>query len=949
MPFLVALSTLVVLTLSVSLVGAKGVYYRSHQFNKAGSNPHHAQGNPASRHKNHCAYVVEKTVSYAMQEGSAPFVKAEYNKCSWGQKCPSLVYRLMYKPIYKVGQKTLTELEWRCCPGYSGYGCMEGPPAYHHPMRAMPPFKGQQHKGPQFKRPPSKGPEHHSPLFKGPIVKGPQHHNPQFKGPPFNGPQNHGSEFKGPSLKGPQHKGPPMHPGMKAHPWSQHKGPPTNTKTYPMRHFGPPRTLPYPQTSFEPYPSEPEPMPDHQEQPGLMHHPEGGEQEEMDHEHEPALEETAPSPGNDEIEGEPLDSETEERLERMEEDVRRLNQGLETLRGTIDGLEDGLRASLREDANRMLSALLSTTPGPIPAPATAFSSHLAVGFGDIPGGDPEGEGLDGKHVFPGLGDLTGRVEELRVELQAKAAELEELRGAVMGHDGALKRLSVGDPAGLTGAQDRHTQKATEVLIEAKLGSARTEILGGFEKRVVNAEGRCEEQAGEVRRQCQKEQEERQDQLEQTLEGSATGLRRELGNLEAQIHNLNPTEGSGSRLTSLAERVHLLEQSMAGLNQSQSHLRVEMGGHKDHVEGLLEGRLGYVEALLNLTGKEKVGEAGGSARRSLEARLEGKLKALEGRLMTAVEELGNGTAPTALEGHVVPTLETEFETLRGRLEMDLERVQKQMSILELTCTSASSSSPSGLQGDAAGTEHNAMEQEEEKVNDLLDVQAGRLNSLNATLQSLLDRLSGREHHNRDHAEDGTFVQGELLVLKFNVHSVNRTLKGLQESVGTVMQQVGQANSTWQEREERLAQQMKGVVQLVGRQASMLGAGERRLSRVKSDLQELRRRLAGEVQGCRTTTQGVQREVTEVGGRVASVEGQCKGLSRLADDLETIREELERHSDGLLSRVNGTLSSHAHQLSELRNELRNCTAKLEPTQQSVETKPQHRGRGDTFTLI
>ena len=85
--------------------------------------------------------------------------------------------------------------------------------------------------------------------------------------------------------------------------------------------------------------------------------------------------------------GQDPDSETEERLGRMEEDVRRLSQGLETLKGTLTGLEDGLRASLREDANRMLSTLWSAAPGPVPAPALA-SSHAVVGFGDIPGGDP---------------------------------------------------------------------------------------------------------------------------------------------------------------------------------------------------------------------------------------------------------------------------------------------------------------------------------------------------------------------------------------------------------------------------------------------------------------------------------------------------------------------------------------------------------------------------------
>lgn len=638
----------------------------------------------------------------------------------------------------------------------------------------------------------------------------------------------------------------------------------------------------------------------------------------------------------------------------MEEDVQRLNRGLETLRGTVNGLEDSLRASLREDANRMLSALLSAAPGPIPAPAVASSSST-VGFVEIPGGDPATEGLDGRHVFPGLAELKGRVEELRTELKAKSAELQELKTTVMGHDGALKTISnrplvISDS---TGNLEGNAQRAIEMLMDAKLSEARTEILGGFEKRVESTEGRCEEKAGDVHRQCQREQGERQEQMEDALEESTTNLRKELKNLQTQIHSLKASESCCGRVSGLVERVQLLETSVAGLNQSQGHLRIELGGHKDHIEGMLEGRLGYVEAKLNLTGQIKNDE---SRRMSgipdkvetgqgLEARMEGKLRALEGRLLTALEELGNATAPALLEGHAVPTLETELESLRGRLEMDVDRVQKHLSSLESLCSSSCSSpqNPSAIQGDSAAPSPNLAE--EQNVKEALDMQDDRFNTLNITLQHIMRHLTLRDQQER--AEGDYPIQGELTILKFNVRSVNHTLRDLQDSLGSVVHQVVQANSSWHEREARLAQQIKGVVQLVGHQASMLGAGERRLTRLKGELQEMRRRLAQEVQGCRSTAMGVQKEVTEVGGRVSSVEDQCKGLTYLAEDLERIREELEGQSNGLLQQVNGTLSSHAQQLSELRGELRNCTSKVKPTQQSLELEAELR-RGDTFTL-
>lgn len=34
-------------------------------------------------------------------------------------------YRTHFRPMYKIAFKTVTELEWRCCPGYQGHDCRE--------------------------------------------------------------------------------------------------------------------------------------------------------------------------------------------------------------------------------------------------------------------------------------------------------------------------------------------------------------------------------------------------------------------------------------------------------------------------------------------------------------------------------------------------------------------------------------------------------------------------------------------------------------------------------------------------------------------------------------------------------------------------------------------------------------------------------------------------------
>ncbi|XP_072545039.1 EMILIN-1b [Salminus brasiliensis] len=82
----------------------------------------------ASRHRNWCAYVVTKTVSCVVEDGVETYVKPEYQPCTWGVQCArAVMYRTYMRPRYKVSYKMVTEMEWKCCLGFSGEDCSEGP------------------------------------------------------------------------------------------------------------------------------------------------------------------------------------------------------------------------------------------------------------------------------------------------------------------------------------------------------------------------------------------------------------------------------------------------------------------------------------------------------------------------------------------------------------------------------------------------------------------------------------------------------------------------------------------------------------------------------------------------------------------------------------------------------------------------------------------------------
>ncbi|TRY59024.1 hypothetical protein DNTS_012408 [Danionella cerebrum] len=74
------------------------------------------------RNKNWCAFVVQKNVSCAVLDEIVSSMPCSSNQPQCSQQ---IRHHPPTRPMYKIGFKQVTELEWRCCPGFYGHDCKD--------------------------------------------------------------------------------------------------------------------------------------------------------------------------------------------------------------------------------------------------------------------------------------------------------------------------------------------------------------------------------------------------------------------------------------------------------------------------------------------------------------------------------------------------------------------------------------------------------------------------------------------------------------------------------------------------------------------------------------------------------------------------------------------------------------------------------------------------------
>ncbi|KAJ6661107.1 hypothetical protein lerEdw1_016908 [Lerista edwardsae] len=603
-----------------------------------------------------------------------------------------------------------------------------------------------------------------------------------------------------------------------------------------------------------------------------------------------------------------------DRLDHLEEEVRRLSQSYDTLHNMVSGLGDHLRLAIQEDTSKMIGSLMNSPSIP----------DSTMGFGVIPDGMVDAADKASLSPYPPVGEILSKVSEVSDALKTKTDLLDEVHGIVLDHDGQIKHLlESARPSPLTSID------MLEEYMDSRLSNLRVELLDGFEKKLVNIQSTCDYRIKEVQQQCEEEKAANL-RLQQTLDGKELEIKKEISQLETQIQGLTVVESCCSNLNYLTKRMDILEKGLHSISESQKNLHSRLDNELSTVAlgSLFEGRFEDFEARLNFTEKETgscCSSVEDTMRGVLASELDGtrilfedKMRSLEDRFMTIIGEVNNASSTMGLDGAVMPLLEGELSTIRKETDEKLEVVQNQLTILESSCSLGCVSASKDVE--IFRTE---IEDCQSKNQDLLlrmDSNSDLLRKLNATILEIQRRIE---------QEASGSLQGEITLLKINLNTVSKSLTGLKDSVSQYSDTMQHVNSSLDERERKIEDEVHSIQERISDQGSQLLFSNKRVLNLKGDLERLKSRIISDLSNCKSVAHHLQKEVLQFDDRVAQVEDMCGRLGTVTGSLDRIRNELENNAGsmwGYMDHMNTTLAAHSQEITVLKDNLLDCQAKV-----------------------
>ncbi|XP_041103781.1 EMILIN-2-like [Polyodon spathula] len=589
-----------------------------------------------------------------------------------------------------------------------------------------------------------------------------------------------------------------------------------------------------------------------------------------------------------------------EKIEQLEDEVQRLSQTVLDLQSAITGMNDNLRVNIQEDTSKMLVTLLNNLNVPDSALGGETESIHLPGFG-------YGREQDGMEA------IKSKLNDVSDTLTSKSVMLEDLNGKVNGHDGQLRQLmeAVRGPPATASSFEIH-----QAYIDSKFDTLRAEMLEGIEARMVQLKNSCDHKILSVQQECE-EQETKYLGLTELLETKEADLRKEVSDLRSKMEESQGTEktnccNSGSLVKDQTNDLDRKVQRIAEANMAlNARLDNEVARFTTlQLEDIFAERLEDLEAKMNITEKnsevhcfyieEKLSTHIAEEVDGLREFLDERLKSIEDQYGNILE-LSNGSS-NGLDIDLVSAIQSELGSNKKLFNNEIERLEDRLKGVEKLCSAAE-----------CKTNTDDMENILNNLQLKVDENSSKLRTLDSTVQKEIRTV----HHNRHNIGS---IEREISSLKDNVSGLDGVVKGLGDTLSKYTVDLLHINSTCGQKEHILTGEVSKMQEALDNLFSQNALNSSEVSDLKKKLDQLRTQVTEDLSQCKESTQGIQKEVSNVDGRVSNIENVCSKLDTMSGSLQRIKDGLNKHVTSLwncVHQINGTIRSHSKDIVGLKD--------------------------------
>ncbi|MFT7809247.1 EMILIN-2 isoform X2 [Arapaima gigas] len=613
-----------------------------------------------------------------------------------------------------------------------------------------------------------------------------------------------------------------------------------------------------------------------------------------------------------------------DRVRYLEDEVQRLSQTVLDLQAAMTSMTENLRVAVQEDTSKMLVTLINDLRLPDAVLTGAIDSIK------FPTQEP-------KRGAGGIEEVRAKLSDMTDNLKSKSEVLEELQGTVATHEGQIRLLMKAkhEPLATAPAPTPPSEDALLVYVDEKLKEIREELMEGMEIKMADMKNSCEYKILSVQEQCE-EYETSYFSLAELLDSKEANLRKEISDLrldlsEVRTSGLATTDEQPRGMGDLQKEVERIAEAHQALNARLDGEMEQLSAPLE-VKDLLSARLEDLEARLNTSERnsevhcnyieEKLSQMITEEAATLRKLLSERLGVMEGQLTTVLLEM-NSSSLSGVD-------HDKIEGLQNDMEFQKLLVQGLTEQLNILGQSRSVTSDTVGVGDNVAQDLHAYKSNLDMMQSDVESNSEKLRKL----KDIVDRqLETSQRNNRNLAK----LQDNFESFRVEFGVLSAAVSYLGDGLNSYSHDLQQVNST-------CCQTGAGEMrELLDRYMSELPVNGSQLAKMEDRLEELASQIMTELNQCKETAEGAQKEASEMGGRIVSMEAICGKLDSVTGSLQRIKEGLNRHVTNLwtcVNQINGTLTVHSRDISGLRGSLQKVETQLPGIRkrtQALETRP------------